>query len=141
MESFVNQPADEAAQHWLAVSRTKPVSLTRAKAGFVVAALAQAVRCVSLNHAMIGSGRRGEDWDAIGVLDDAAHALTSIGMILARSPDDLEVELEPEIVVWARRALGQVIDKLSSGAWDLKPMTVDVAGFVATMEGDFAMLD
>lgn len=106
----------------------------------MIAALAQAARVVSLNHAVIGSGRVDEEWDAIGVLDDATHAVTSIGMILAKWPDELGVTLEPEIVVWAVRALGQVIKKLDSGAWDLKPMKSDVTKFIATMKQDALLL-
>jgi hypothetical protein len=101
------------------VADASPAVLSIENTGRLVASLAQAVRCVSLNHGSLEHGER-EKWETIGVLDDASNGLTLIGEALENShaaPQGIAVLWNDESVVYARRALTRTVKNLRNGAW------------------------
>ncbi|MBL7256001.1 hypothetical protein [Paractinoplanes lichenicola] len=87
--------------------------------GRLVASLAQAARCVSLNHEQLAASQDGK-WRAVGVLDDASNALTLIGEALERhhtGPQEVAILLNDECTMLARRALTKTLRSLRSRNW------------------------
>jgi hypothetical protein len=124
------------------VADASPAAIDLAAAGRLVAALGQVVRCVSLNHDSLGRGES-EKWEAIGVLDDAADALTLLGLALraAHTDGDTQVLLSDEAVVHSRRGLTQTISNLAEGTWSFGRDQPDRDAAIATrMADDLALL-
>lgn len=98
---------------------TTPTILDLASTGRLVASLGQAVRCVSLNHAVIIDGDKAK-WTAIGVLDNASNSLTLIGAALENADitdGAASILLNDETVVLARSTLSLTVDNLKSETW------------------------
>ncbi|ROO63101.1 hypothetical protein EDC02_5115 [Micromonospora sp. Llam0] len=122
--------ADEAQKR--EVADASPAVISLEATGQLVASLAQAVRCVSLNHEQLMRGDS-DKWDAIGVLDDASNGLTLVGEALEKhhpAPHGVSVLWSDESVVHARRALTRTVENLRSGAWSF--------GFGAEMDAGVA---
>ena len=88
-------------------------------AGRLVAALAQAARCVSLNHETIGHSEKAK-WTAVGVLDDASKALTLLQDSLRSG--STSVVPSDETVVYARRGLTETISSPARRQVDIRPL-------------------
>jgi len=141
-------PAELAAAFKLAgeqsareLADTPPTILDLGSAGRLVASLAQAVRCVSLNHQSLAGGER--KWEAIGVLDSASNGLTLIGEALENVDIRLgriSVLLSDEAVVHARRGLDQTVRNLTAGTWSFRHGAAVDTGVAERMAADLALL-
>ena len=121
---------------------TPPTILDLGSAGRLVASLAQAVRCVSLNHQTLAGGGR-DRWEAIGVLDSASNGLTLIGAALENvdiRPGRVSVLLSDEAVVHARRGLDQTVQNLTAGKWSFSHGPTVDTGVAERMAADLALL-
>ncbi|MBM0274034.1 hypothetical protein [Micromonospora tarensis] len=101
------------------VAEASPAIVSMQDTGRLIASLAQAVRCVSLNHERLAQGHRGK-WEAVGVLDDASNCLTLLGEAVSNSHTSAQgtaVLWSDESVVYARRALTQAISNIRDGGW------------------------
>ncbi|MBM0240345.1 hypothetical protein JNW88_30535 [Micromonospora sp. ATA32] len=101
------------------VAAASPAVISMEGTGRLIASLAQAVRCVSLNHERLAQGRR-DKWEALGVLDDASNCLTLLGEAVSNSHTSVQgaaVLWSDESVVYARRALTRTIANLRDGGW------------------------
>jgi hypothetical protein len=101
------------------VADTSPAVLDIASTGRLVASLAQAIRCVRLNHRRLADERDDHRY-AIAVLDDASNGLTLIGEALEHhhiAPQGSAVFWSAESVVHTRRALSRTVANLQSGSW------------------------
>ncbi|MEU9507837.1 hypothetical protein AB0D32_16355 [Micromonospora sp. NPDC048170] len=109
--------ADDAQKR--EVADASPAVIKLEDTGRLIASLAQAVRCVSLNHDRLTTGRR-DKWEAVGVLDDASNCLTLLGEAVTNSHTTAQgtaVLWNDESVVYARRALTQTITNIRDGGW------------------------
>ncbi|MDG4794976.1 hypothetical protein [Micromonospora sp. WMMD1082] len=109
--------ADDAQKR--EVADASPAVVSVENTGRLIASLAQAVRCVSLNHDRLTHGHR-DKWEAVGVLDDASNCLTLLGEAVSNSHTTAHgtaVLWSDESVVYARRALKQTINNLREGGW------------------------
>lgn len=132
--------ADDAQKREVAAASPAVVSLEGT--GRVIASLAQAVRCVSLNHERLADGRR-DKWEAVGVLDDASNCLTLLGEAVGNSHNTAQgtvVLWSDEIVVYARRALTQTIANLRDGGWTFAHGRQLDADVVTRMSADLKIL-
>lgn len=124
------------------IADASPAVISIESTGRLVAALAQAVRCVSLNHEQLASELDGK-WSGLGVLDDASNGLTLVGQALGRhdrASQGVVILWGDEAVVLARRALTQTIANLRTGIWSFghgRDFDIQVA---ARMETDLAFL-
>ncbi|MEU2610627.1 hypothetical protein ABZ570_03435 [Micromonospora sp. NPDC007271] len=124
------------------VRGASPAIISVEDTGRLVASLAQAVRCVSLNHARLTHGGR-DKWDVIGVLDDASNSLTLVGEALEKhhaAPHVAVVLWSDESVVYARRALARTIEKLRAGDWSFGHGAKLDAGVTERMTADLKIL-
>lgn len=132
--------ADQAQRR--EVTDASPAVISLEDTGRLVASLAQAVRCVSLNHERLAQADR-DKWDAIGVLDDASNGLTLVGEALEKhhvAPHAVNVLWNDESVVYARRALTQTIEKLRTGDWSFGHGAKLDAGVAERMTADLGIL-
>lgn len=132
--------ADEAQKREIADASPAVISLEGT--GRLVASLAQAVRCVSLNHEQLMRGDS-DKWDAIGVLDDASNGLTLVGEALEKhhaAPHGVAVLWSDESVVHARRALTRTVENLRGGAWSFGFGAEMDAGVATRMATDLQIL-
>ncbi|MEU8332216.1 hypothetical protein AB0J14_35405 [Micromonospora arborensis] len=109
--------ADDAQRR--EVAEASPAVVSMQDTGRLIASLAQAVRCVSLNHERLAQGHR-DKWEAVGVLDDASNCLTLLGEAVSNSHTSAQgtaVLWSDESVVYARRALTQTITNIRDGGW------------------------
>jgi hypothetical protein len=77
------------------------------------------------------------------MLDSASHALTLLGAALDRvdrGPDQVSVLLSDKSVVYARRALMQTVQNLTSGAWTFRHGAGLDAQVAERMTADLALL-
>ncbi|MET7951059.1 hypothetical protein [Micromonospora sp. NPDC005324] len=124
------------------VTNASPAVLNMAATGRLIASLAQAVRCVSLNHDRLTQGDH-DKWEAVGVLDDASNCLTLLGEAVSNSHTTAQGDVvlcSDESVVYARRALTQTIANLRRGGWTFahgRQLDADVA---ACMTADLKLL-
>lgn len=124
------------------IADASPAVISIKGTGRLVAALAQAVRCVSLNHEHLAGELDGR-WAGLGVLDDASNGLTLIGQALGhhdRAPQGVVILLSDETVVLARRALTQTIANLRAGIWSFGHGREFDTQVAAQMEADLAIL-
>jgi hypothetical protein len=124
------------------VADASPAVIGIESTGRLVASLAQAVRCVSLNHEQL-AGTSDDRWHAVGVLDDASNCLTLLGEAIGKqhtAPQGVSVFWTDESVVYARRALTRTITSLRSGAWSFGHGADIDNGVVARMQTDLGLL-
>ncbi|PZG22138.1 hypothetical protein C1I95_05985 [Micromonospora craterilacus] len=132
--------ADDAQKR--EVADASPAVVSMEDTGRLIASLAQAVRCVSLNHDRLAQGHR-DKWEAVGVLDDASNCLTLLGEAVSNSHTTAQgtaVLWNDESVVYARRALTQTITNLRDGGWTFahgRQLDADVA---TRMDDDLQIL-
>jgi len=132
--------ADEAQKR--EVADASPAVISLEGTGRLVASLAQAIRCVSLNHEQLMRGDS-DRWGAIGVLDDASNGLTLVGGALEKhhaAPHGVAVLWSDESVVHARRALTRTVENLRNGAWSFGHGAEIDAGVATRMTADLQML-
>ncbi|GIJ08462.1 hypothetical protein ACFFMR_26190 [Micromonospora andamanensis] len=132
--------ADDAQKRELAEASPAVVSLENT--GRLIASLAQAVRCVSLNHDQLAQGRR-DKWTAVAVLDDASNCLTLLGEAVTNSHTTgrgTAVLWNDESVVYARRALTQTISNIRNGGWTFAHGPQLDADVVSRMNDDLSLL-
>ncbi|MEV0003456.1 hypothetical protein AB0H28_14370 [Micromonospora sp. NPDC050980] len=124
------------------VTNASPAVLSIAATGRLIASLAQAVRCVSLNHDRLTHGHH-DKWEAVGVLDDASNCLTLLGEAVSNSHTTAQgdaVLCSGESVVYARRALSQTVTNLRRGAWTFAHGPQLDADVAARMTADLKIL-
>jgi hypothetical protein len=124
------------------IADASPAVISIERTGRLVAALAQAVRCVSLNHEHLAGEPDGK-WHGIGVLDDAGNGLTLLGDALGRhhrAPQGVAILWSDEAVVLARRALSRTIANLRAGSWSFGHGREFDTQVAARMEADLAFL-
>jgi hypothetical protein len=124
------------------IADASPAVIDVESTGRLVASLAQAVRCVSLNHDQLAD-ESNDKWHAVGVLDDASNCLTLIGEAIGKqhtAPQGVSVFWSDESVVYARRALSRTITNLRSGAWSFGHGGDMDNEVVARMQTDLGLL-
>lgn len=124
------------------IADASPAVIGIGSTGRIVAALAQAVRCVSLNHEQLAGERDGK-WSGLGVLDDASNGLTLIGQALGahdRASEGVAILWSDEMVVLARRALMKTMAHLRAGIWSFGHGREFDTQVAARMGADFAAL-
>ncbi|MEU5554475.1 hypothetical protein ABZ738_32370 [Micromonospora sp. NPDC047793] len=132
--------ADDAQKREVAEASPAVVSLENT--GRLIASLAQAVRCVSINHDHLTQGRH-DKWEAIGVLDDASNCLTLLGEALTNShtsDQGTTVLWNDESVVYARRALTQTLANIRDGGWTFAHGPQLDADVATRMNADLSLL-
>jgi hypothetical protein len=124
------------------IADASPAVIDIESTGRLVASLAQAVRCVSLNHEQLADTSN-DKWHAVGVLDDASNCLTLLGEAIGKqhtAPQGACVFWSDESVVYARRALSRTITNLSDGVWSFGHGADMDNGVVARMQSDLDLL-
>lgn len=124
------------------IADASPAVISIESTGRLVAALAQAVRCVSLNHDQL-TGESDGKWHGLGVLDDAGNGLTLLGEALGRhhrAPHGVSILWSDEAVVLARRALSRTIANLRAGTWSFGHGSEFDTQVATRMEADLAFL-
>jgi hypothetical protein len=124
------------------IADTSPAVISIESTGRLVAALGQAVRCVSRNHEQLASEQDGK-WSGLGVLDEASDALTLIGQAIGRhdrAPQSVAILWSDEAVVLARRALSLTITNLRTGIWSFGRGREFDTQLAARIETDLALL-
>lgn len=132
--------ADDAQNSEVAAASLAVVGLENA--GRVIASLAQAVRCVGLNHDRLAEGRR-DKWEAVGVFDDASNCLT----LLAKPSVTVTPQPEAPSYSGATQAsythgapLTQTIANLRDGGWTFAHGRQLGADVVTRMSADLETL-
>jgi hypothetical protein len=124
------------------VEATPHAIMDRADLGRIVASLGQVVRYVSLNNDDLNGGP-GRRWSAIGVLDNAGNGLTALGAALTLNavPGGATILVPDEAIVYARRALTETIDNITSRRWTYDKDNADLDDqVVERMRDDLALL-
>jgi hypothetical protein len=124
------------------VADTSPAVLDIESTGQLVASLAQAVRCVRLNHRQL-TDEPDDHRHAIAVLDDASNGLTLIGEALGHhhsAPHGVAVLFSAESVVHTRRALARTVANLQSGTWSFGHGPEFDTGAAARIQTSLALL-